>query len=183
MIKYFQKIEYIDAMYNTSDISLDVNYLKTLSLKRHIAYGCISRNDDNDYIVEYVIKINHNTNDDEKIIEGLVLPSGAVIDNDSDYKNSYFNNKYDTLLIPETTILITWKDVVHVANLNRRDCSIMQTRGQLFAVYESCIVIRHPETIRVHPLPSQHHPKEPPQYYIIPKSFILTIEKYDPKLH
>ena len=54
----FQKIEYIDAMYNTFDSALDLNYVDNLKLKIHVAYGILSVNEVGDYILEYVKKEN-----------------------------------------------------------------------------------------------------------------------------
>jgi hypothetical protein len=61
-------------------------------------------------------------------------------------------------------VSITWKDIVHVVNLDRRDCSVMETSGVVYRVYNDFILIKNPDTVRTHPLPIQSHPMDKPKF-------------------
>jgi hypothetical protein len=166
----FQKIEYIDAMYNTFDLALDLNYVDNLKLKIHVAYGILSVNEEGDYILEYVKKVNQEIQDN-KIVEGLILPKGSLYEeySDSNFQKNFTSKEGDK-------VSITWKDIVNVVNLDRRDCSVMETSGVVYRVYNDFILIKNPDTVRTYPLPIQSHPSDKPKFYVIPKSFILSLK-------
>ncbi len=162
----FKKIEYIDAKYIYSDSDFETLNLK---LDKHTAFGYISTNKTGDYIVEYIKKIiNNKTKESDLLIEGLILPNGAV----TDEVKFLDTRNYGQI---DNNIEIFWDDVVHVINNNRYDVSKMHTTGVLVYSNEDFIVIKNPITIRVYPEPTKKHPEKDSNYYMIPKSFIKEI--------
>lgn len=167
-MKDFYVVKYIDAY------CIYFKNIGVTKLKPHEARGYVIRN--GTQVVVFFMKERSeilNIHNKKKIVEGLVIPTSATI--------PYSAKKYPSLeksirLIKiRSRVMIRWLDVVHVAGMSRYICSEMYTEGILEKVEYDHIVVRDPETIRICPQPIQNHPLEKPTFYIIPKSFILSI--------
>lgn len=164
----FSRIFYIDAKYISEDV--DYNYLSKIKLDTHEAYGYIEKNKDGDIVLRYII----NTRYKNFLVEGLVLPIGAVckdilIKDDMCFEyNLLKNSRYE----------IYWKDIVHVVGQKSEvSVSKMVTTGQLILFKEDFVIIKNPVTLRIYLEPIINHLSFTPFYYVIPKSFIYKINQ------
>ncbi|MBI2046212.1 MAG: hypothetical protein HYT28_02235 [Parcubacteria group bacterium] len=162
-------IRYIDAYY-----IYDKNIDET-RLVPHNAYGYMERNGNN--IIIIFIKKRRTDNkkivsEKRNIIEGLVIPDAAPLSIVNTHKTNILRN-----VIEGSFVAITLRDVVHVTNIPRYDCSIMYTEGILFKIKKDHVVLKDPQTIRIYPTPIVNHPGGgKPTYLIVPISFITDIE-------
>jgi hypothetical protein len=147
-------ITYTDAVY-FDEINKD-----NLKLQKYEAVGFLSLNKNKDYVLEYILSENKNS----KIVEGLILPRGAV-----------FHGKEKPIKINakiNEAISVEWSDIVHVVDEKIRNVSVMETSGRLIKNNSKFILIENPKTIRKTPSPKKSHPEHSPKYYLIPKSII-----------
>ncbi len=161
-------IHYVDAYY------IDISYgakkaLGETRLIPHEAYGYMYQKKDT-LIIIFIRKKHEKENDEGNLIKGLVLPDTALVSVVKDFGNDIIKN-----IKVGSSVSLTWRDSVFVANQPRYDCSEMLTEGVLYRVEKDHIVIQNPVTRRTHPLPTKNHPEEKPLYYIIPISFITSI--------
>ena len=77
-------------------------------------------------------------------------------------------------------VSITWKDIVYIANIPIRECSIMYSEGIVVENGKNYIVLKNPETLRLSPGQIENHPKKKPTFYVIPKSLIIEVEIINP---
>ena len=165
-MKKFSNVHYVDAYYG-----LEEQENLTTELPHNDAFGQITKGKNNSTIVHFIDKvIKEDYLNDNTIISGLILPARSII---SKSKNGFIEG-LESLKVGQS-VSVTWEDVVHVANNKRNDCSILYTEGIISKNNSDHLVIQNPETIRTHPLPIQNHPKVRPIYYVIPKSFITSI--------
>ena len=105
------------------------------------------------------------------IVKGLIIPAQALISNSNNFVIDSLNGP-----VQQSKIVITWSNVVYIANVPRTDVSIMRSEGILEKNADDHIVLSHPKTFRIKPLPEERHPEKDPDYYVIPKSLILEIK-------
>lgn len=161
-------IKYVDAYYS---------YAKKISetkLSAHEAYGYVEKHADN-FVIIFIKKrkiSNKKTIEGNKnIVKGLVIPCTALVSSVDAYKTDILKN-----ITAGSSVAVTLRDVVYVANMPRYDCSIMYTEGVLFRIEKDHIVIKNPETIRVYPRPIKNHPEgKPATFFVVPISFITDI--------
>jgi len=162
------RVEYVDAYYIYED------ELGETKLSPHEAFGYVERKGDS-IVIRFIKKVieegKPDTSDPDHIPEGLVIPDTALLSINKDFKLPAL----DTIRI-SSSVIVTWRDVVHVGNMVRTDCSVMYTEGILHRVEDDHVVIKDPETIRTYPLPIANHPGGKPTYLVIPKSFITEIK-------
>lgn len=138
---------------------------KQIKLYKYEAIGFLSRNKQNDFILEYILDTKPNKN----IIEGLVIPKQAIL------KNQKENNIAEKFKINQK-VSLDWYDAVHVVNDSIKEISIMNTEGEIYKKYKKFILIKDPVTTRVYPLPNKKHPEDDCQYYLIPNCLIKNIK-------
>lgn len=155
-------IKYIDASYF---------YNKNLPTKLsiHEAYGYMRKSKKN-ITIEFIKQISKNK-DNKQIIKGLIIPANALTS-----LNKNFEIQGLQKIKIGSNISVVWRDIVYIANMPKRDCSIMYSEGILYKATNSYLVLKNPETIKTHPLPIKNHPQKKPKYYMIPKSFITEIK-------
>lgn len=163
------KIKYTDAYY------IDSSYGRTKKLRGtklpiNEAYGYLKKEKDI-LIITFLrekgaIKINKS----KDLIQALILPETALVSVTKKFKTK----KLKKIKIGDT-VMVTWWDVVYVQNMAVYEPSIMYTEASLIGIKRDHIVLKDPETIRIHPLPIHNHPKEKPLFFIIPISFIKNI--------
>lgn len=167
-MKLASNIHYTDAYY----ISKPVKSLST-KLPHHEAFGFVKKGNGGSIVVSFVRECDvdsRDNHDPNHIVKGLIIPESALF--------SRQNNYLEQLRVLQTNknVAVTWKDVLHVANMSRNDCSVMYTEGLLFDDCDDHIVLKDPETIRIYPGPIKNHPKTKPFYYVIPKSAVTHLE-------
>jgi hypothetical protein len=138
----------------------------------HEAYGYVTKTYDV-LLVEF-IKLSQAENQKKEnvnTVKGLIIPAQALISNSNHFVKNNLND-----LTQQSKIAITWSDVVYIANVPRTDVSIMKSEGILEKNADDHIVLSHPKTFRIKPLPEERHPEKDPDYYVIPKSLILTVK-------
>jgi len=166
-----------DKIYNIKYVDAYYSYAKSIDqtkLSVHEAHGYIERNADN-IIIIFIKKggANNKRTIDEKenIVKGLIIPDTALVSVVDTYQTDVLKN-----ITTGLSVVVTWRDVVYVANLPRYDCSVMYTEGVLFRIEKDHIVLKNPETIRTYPSPIKNHPgRGLPTYLVIPISFITDI--------
>ncbi|MEX0909954.1 MAG: hypothetical protein WDZ75_01535 [Candidatus Paceibacterota bacterium] len=100
----------------------------------------------------------------------MIIPESALLSRQNEYLEELKSLK------TSERVAVTWKDVVHVANMSRNSSSIMYSEGFLLKDGGDHIVLKDPETIKIHPTPVKNHPPFQPFYYVIPKSAITRFE-------
>jgi hypothetical protein len=162
------KIKYVDASYSYEE------KINQEGLDNCEAYGYVERNGNN-IIVSFLKKVgvaDSLMKSKEKIADGLVIPDTALISRIRLHKTEILNNMEIGL-----SVSVTWRDVIHVANLPIYECSTMYTEGILFEIEKDYIVLKNPKTLRVKPEPRKNHPGSGlPTYLVIPVAFISNIE-------
>ncbi len=168
-MKLVSNIHYTDAYY----ISEPVEPLVT-KLPHHEAFGFVKQGADGSIIISFIRECENGdaseNYDSDHIARGLIVPKNALLSKKNNYLEELRNLKNDE------KIAVTWKDVVHVANMSTNDCSTMYTEGFLVNDRRDHIVLKDPETIRIYPAPIVNHPNIKPFYYVIPKSAITHFE-------
>ncbi len=161
-------IKYVDASYSYEES------IKQTKLDLYEAYGYVKNNKNNIIIIfikKRKIGVGKIINRKESVPMGLVIPDTALILTSRVYKNEIMKN-----VSINSSISVTWRDVVHVENLPRYDCPVMYTEGILIKTDRDYIILKDPKTIRVHPRPIKNHPGSGlPTYLVIPISFITEI--------
>ncbi len=158
-------IHYVDAYYLYDD---EIGETK---LSPHEAYGYMEKNNDN-LVIIFIKKVEDSQN--QIIVKGLVIPNTALISALGSATNDILLRNIEV----GSRIKIEWQDIVYVANILRRDCSVMYTEGVLVKIEKDHIVIKNPETIRTYPRPVQNHPGGGlPTYLVLPISFITDISE------
>lgn len=159
-------VKYTDAYYVYAD------ECPPTKLPLHEAYGYVTKTHDA-LLVEFIklSPVEHQKKGNKDIVKGLIIPAQALLSNSNHF---VINNLND--LTQQSKIAITWSDVVYTANVPRTDVSIMRSEGILEKNVDDHIVLSHPKTFRIKPLPQKPHPERTPDYYVIPKSVILAVE-------
>ncbi|MFA6077636.1 MAG: hypothetical protein WC724_01305 [Candidatus Paceibacterota bacterium] len=164
------KIEYVDASYTYE------KKIAQTKLDSCEAYGYVEKNGSN-IIISFIKKmgvVGSLVANKEKIIEGLVIPDTALISRVKSYKTDILNDMKVGL-----SISVTWRDVIHVANLPIYECPTMYTEGILFEIKKDYVILKDPKTMRIQPKPLKNHPSSGlPTYLVIPISFISSIEVF-----
>jgi hypothetical protein len=155
----FSKIEYTDAYY----ILEEPDILQT-KLPKNEAFGYVEKNENN-IVVHFIIKKDSKASSNIKIVMGLVLPISSI------YTQKYLKELDD--IKENSSVALTWKDVVFLQNDEIRGVSTMYTEGIVIQNNSDHLVIKNPETLRIKPEPVKNHPQVKPLYYVIPKSFII----------
>lgn len=175
-------IKYVDAWSSyDSDLYADKYYtykkdLKTKSTSVYFfsAYGFVERHG-SDIVVAFIkkkgIPLKETIEKKEKIIDGLIIPDGALLS-----KATLFSHSVLKGLKMDSRVAVTWRDPTYIKRLPEYDCSILYTEGTLYKIEKDHIVLRDTETIRVHPMPVKNHPAGKPLWYTIPISFIKDVE-------
>ncbi|TSC55092.1 MAG: hypothetical protein LiPW30_558 [Parcubacteria group bacterium LiPW_30] len=163
-------IKYVDASYSYEE---SINQTK---LDLFEAYGYVEKNKNNiviTFIKKHGISEEKQNHDKEvNIINGLVIPDTSLASISSAYKTNILDN-----IKINYAVSVTWRDVVHVENLPRYDCSVMYTEGILVKIESDYVILKDPKTIRTYPTPVKNHPGSGlPTYLVIPISFITDIE-------
>lgn len=162
------KIKYVDASYSYEE------KIKQEGLDTCEAYGYVEKNGDN-IIISFIKKMEVTNNlvaSKEKIVDGLVIPDTSLISRIESYKTNILNNMEIGL-----SVSVTWRDVIHVANLSIYECPTMYTEGTLFEIEKDYIILRNPKTLRINPEPIENHPGGGlPTYLVIPVAFISSTE-------
>ena len=159
-------VKYTDAYYIYAKECLPTK------IPLHEAYGYVTKT--HDVLLIEFIKLSQAGNQKKEnvnIVKGLIIPVQALISNSNHF---VINNLND--LTQQSKVVITWSDVVYLANVSRKNVSIMRSEGVLEKNENDHIVLSHPKTFRIKPLPKERHPEKDPDYYVIPKSLILTVE-------
>lgn len=168
----------MDKIYNIKYVDASYSYekkIKQTKLDLYEAYGYVKKNKNNIIIIfikKRKIGVGKIINRKESVPMGLVIPDTALILTSRVYKNEIMKN-----VSINSSISVTWRDVVHVENLPRYDCSIMYTEGILVKIESDYVVLKDPKTIRTYPTPVKNHPGSGlPTCLVIPISFITDIE-------
>lgn len=154
------RITYTDAYYT---------YRKKLGeekLPHHEAYGYLERKDGS-LLVTFIKRLKKEN--ESPMVEGLVIPEEALfsyIKNDQPKDISNFKEG--------DRVEVIWKDIVYVKNTWVKKSHRMCSRGILFNVKKDLIVLKKAKTARISPY-LKKHPAKRPEYYIIPRSFIIDI--------
>lgn len=175
-------IKYVDAWSSYEpDLYTDKYYddksdLRTKSTSVYFfnTYGFMERHG-NDIVIAFIkkngIPLKETIEKKEKIVDGLVIPSGALLSNATPLDHNVLNG-----LKIDSRVAITWSDPTYIKRLSEYECSVLYTEGTLYKIEKDHIVLRDTETIRVHPMPVKNHPAGRPLWYVIPISFIKDIE-------
>lgn len=155
----FLKIQYTDAYF----ILEEPDVLQTL-LPKNEAFGYIEKKE-NTIVVHFILKKDSKASPNAKIVMGLVLPISSI-----DTQN-YLKELDD--IKENSSVALTWEDVVFLQNDEMRELSTMYTEGIVIQNNSDHLVIKNPETLRIKPEPVKNHPQVRPLYYVIPKSFII----------
>lgn len=147
-------------------------------LKVHEAYGYLHRFGGNILVtfikqtapeplwrtcVRYLFHCGH-----AHVVKGLVIPEEALVSHEDTSAQKVVSR------IPiGTTISVTWRDVVYLANVYARPCHLMRTRGVLCDIRTDSIVVRAPQTTRLFPFPRRVHARDA-VYMTIPISLIRS---------
>lgn len=177
-----RQIFYVDAHYSyepdlyTKEYYSHKKDLKESSTALHFfsAHGYVEKHNDN-IIIAFIKKkgtsLKETIKMTENIIEGLIIPDTALLSFVRTCGHSVLKG-----IRTGTRVAVTWRDVVHVSNQARYDCSIMYTEGTLYKIENDHIVLQDTETIRTHPMPVKNHPAGKPLWFTLPISFIKDIE-------
>ena len=173
----YNEINKMSKIYNVKYVDAYYTYEREIGdtrLSLFESYGYVERNTDN-IVIFFIKKRGENVKDlvekKENLIKGLVIPDTAIMTIASTYKSDFLKD-----LSIGSSIAVTWRDVTFVANQPLYECSIMYTEGILVNIKGDHIVLRDPETLRMHPTPVRNHPGSGrPTYLIVPLSFITAI--------
>ncbi len=164
------KIEYVDASYTYE------KKIAQTKLDSCEAYGYVEKNGSN-IIISFIKKmgvVGSLVANKEKIIEGLVIPDMALISKIRTYKTDVLKG-----IKIGMSLSVTWRDVIHVANMAIYECPVMYTEGILFEIKTDHIVLKNPKTLRINPKPIKNHPSSGlPTYLVVPISFISSVEVF-----
>jgi len=106
------------------------------------------------------------------IIKGLVIPQTNLV------SCVQVDDLYESISIPvNAPITVLWHNVLHIANLPRRNSSLMRTEGILAGVAKDHIVVTNPSTTWEVPKQVGQHPEKPPSFYRIPIVAIKRIQR------
>jgi len=168
-MKLVSNIHYTDAYYISEPVATPVT-----NLPHHEAFGFVKKGVDESIIISFIKKCDggedNAEHDPDHIVRGLIIPETALLSRQNDYLEELKSLKTGE------EAAVTWKDVVHVANMSRNSSSIMYTEGLFVDNHSDHIVLKDPETIKIHPTPVKNHPAIKPFYYVIPKSAITRFE-------
>lgn len=167
-MKNIYHIQYIDAF------CVYLKKIKNTKPSSHEAYGYVLKNK-SDLVIFFIKEARASLviDNTKRVPEGLIIPIGATIMyNPSKYKSL---EKKFLKIQNGYHVAVTWKDVTHIVDEPQYSCPIMYTEGVLYDVKRDHIVLHNPETIRTYPLPIRNHPEKKPTFYVIPKSFIMSI--------
>jgi len=168
-MKLVSNIHYTDAYYISEPVESPVT-----KLPHNEAFGFVKKGTDESIIISFIRKSDDGEDGEgygpNHIVRGLIIPESALLSRQNDYLEELKSLK------TSERVAVTWKDVVHVANMSRNSSSIMYTEGLLVNNHSDHIVLKDPETIKTHPTPVKNHPPVQPFYYVIPKSAITRFE-------
>lgn len=149
-------IKYIDVFYSYE------KECPTIKIKTHEAFGYLKEKND-DIFLEFIKKEKGTKN---TIIKGLIIPHLALLAN---YKKTNNTKTFKK----GSSVSISWKDIVYVANTSRQKSSTMFSIGFVYKDTKKYVVLKNPKTHRTYPKPKISHPEKQPNFYIIPKCLII----------
>jgi len=163
-------LRYIDAFYS------EKRTLRKKEFTPHIAVGELVFVSPDSGTVSF-------TEEDGIPEKGLLLPREAIVFEKKNRKRSAGTNTLAAAvkkLKNGDAIGIFWKDIIYFEKgIVPQSCAVMYTEGKLHAVTADAVIVKNPETIRVKPSKIVNHPLTRPLFYVIPRSFITSIERYD----
>lgn len=177
-MKKISNIFYTDATYWYAD-ELKKKHITVEDVKQHAklpvfeAYGFLEKYKDN-LIISFVRTFHsgkQEKNNDSRLAFGVIIPETALISRQGE--NDYISKNIKRGM----QCAIYWKDTLVVSDGTYRECPVMYTEGLIVAIKKGRILLGNPETIRVKHLPPKNHPQKKADFYQIPLSLVMSIEK------
>lgn len=159
-----QKGKIANIFYTDAGYGFEEKIPKEMILSKCEAYG-YAFSDEKNFFVHFIKRAGEDILP-HKFIKGLIIPKPALLLNAKNFKGKIAFKKGQE-------VSLVWDDIVIVGNNERRDSSLMETSGVVFADFSSHVVLEKPITVRTFPLPEENHPQEGiPFYYVIPKALL-----------